>query len=110
METKEILEKFAPEFVALDDAERKSYPAPWKMDNSGWIFEGKPAIKFEVQSRDGAFHNADGKFVYEAKWSTRALLDAHAQALGKLEKAREALEDCADAGYDRASDCLVEIE
>lgn len=59
METKEILEKFAPEFVALD----------------GYS---------EMHS-----HNENILVLSE---SLRALLDAHAQALVKLEKAREALQ------------------
>lgn len=86
MNTTEILKAHAPEFVALDEAERKATPGPWRLIESGWEYAGKPAHYLSTQvGRDGVFRQNDTTFVYEARWSARALLDFCAQLLVERE-------------------------
>lgn len=93
LSTSEVLEKYAPSLVQLDKAERDAHPAPWKLKNSGWVCEGEGMFRFNTQYRDGAFHEENAVFIYEARWSTRAALDTLAQTLLKLERAKEALRE-----------------
>lgn len=88
-DTAEILKAHAPEFLALDEAEQKATPRPHLLP---------PATKKMAQVvsdmndpdnlRTVAFFNEeegpDSKFFVEARNKTRALLDAHAQALLRL--------------------------
>jgi len=65
--THEILKRLAPEFVGLDEAERE-HKAAWR-----------PADVFRTNDW----------FNWKARDAARSLLDAHAQALVRVEKAKK---------------------
>jgi len=85
--TIEILKRLAPDFYTLYDYAEKSSAGPWKMFNGGWTVESQPTFKFSVQLREGVFEKKDAHFIYEAKWSVKSLLEAHAALL--LEKEQQ---------------------
>jgi hypothetical protein len=106
--TSEILQSLAPEFVGLDEAERKATKGKWKFrvfERSLWdsgdydypaqiISESEdvkgPVIEFDEQYfSDKTDYEGNGEFCAEARNQTRPLLDKYAQALVRLEKAEK---------------------
>lgn len=96
--TSEILKALAPEFVALDEAERMATQGEW---------ERHPNKRYWVLLPENDENNENNAlFCVKARNQIRDLLDAYAQALVKLAKAKEQMEiamlDCSVVSENRA--------
>lgn len=115
--TTEILKAHAPEFVALDEVEKEAELGPWRPRGCS----GRMITRSDGYYGNGFLADVDlltnTQLICESRNKIRALLDAYAQTLVKLERAKQTLafyapnknkvwhEDCGI----RAQICLDEI-